>query len=642
MPDLRKQLETRFGLDDFRPAQREVIEQVLAGRDVLCVMPTGAGKSLCYQLPAAIQGGLTIVVSPLISLMEDQVQRLRDEGIAATVINSTISPMLQRKILAALRKGYEGLLYVAPERFFAESFQDVMATLRPRLFAIDEAHCISQWGHDFRPEYSRLGEVRQRLGNPPTIALTATATHDVRQDIIQQLGLRDPQVFVTGFDRSNLIYESRKVSRIAEKNATLLDLLRREPGSCIIYCATRRTVDTLTDLVAHSLRDRSVFAYHAGMDMAARTANQEQFMQTPGAIAIATNAFGMGINKPDVRAVIHYNIPGTLEAYYQEAGRAGRDGRTSRCTILFSYQDRRTQEFFIDQMGEDNPEADARIIALRQAHAREKLELMIRYAQTHRCRRQMILDYFGEQSTVTDCRCDVCRAGADAETDHDQPLDDEVVLTVKKLLSAIARLNGRFGVGIVADVLAGASSERIERLGLEKLSVYGLLRAYASKRVIAMLYRVMEAGLATQRDPEGTKFRPVIELTPMGVAVMKGERLPPSILSDLLPRRQASSRRRAERQAVIHRDDGQRIVLDAEDPYELSGAAAERFERLRRWRAELARERQIPAYVICHDRTLRLIAYHAPADLDSLSQIRGMGPSKIKAYGQALLDTLAG
>lgn len=642
MPDLRKHLQTLFGLNDFRPAQREVIEQVLAGRDVLCVMPTGAGKSLCYQLPATVQGGLSIVVSPLISLMEDQVQRLRDEGISAAVINSTLSGSLVQQTMKELHNGFEGLLYVAPERFFTGSFQNLMARLRPRLFAIDEAHCISQWGHDFRPEYARLGEVRQRLGNPPTIALTATATHDVRQDIIHLLGLRDPKVFVTGFDRPNLIYESRNVSRLEEKNNTLLSLLRREPGSCIVYCATRKAVDAVTALVSQSLADRPVFAYHAGMDASARTANQERFMQTPRAIAVATNAFGMGINKPDVRAVIHYNIPGTLEAYYQEAGRAGRDGRPSRCTLLFSYQDRRTQEFFIDRMGEDNPEVDHRLIAQRQAHAREKLEMMIRYARTPRCRRQMILDYFGEQTTVSDCHCDVCRSGEEIDTAQEEALSEEVTLTVRKLLSGIARLNGKYGVGVVADMLIGATSERITRLELDQLSVYGLLRVYTGKRVVAMLHRLIEAGLAIQRDPEGTKFRSVVELTPMGIAVMKGERLPPAILSDLLPRERSPRSRGAhrQRQTVIHRDDGQRIVQDAEDPYELSGPATERFEQLRQWRADLARERQLPPYVICHDRTLKLIAYYAPTDVDSLGQIRGMGPSKLKAYGQSLLDAL--
>src|SRR5688500_9704774 len=374
MPDLRDHLQTHFGLDDFRPAQREVIEDVLRGRDVLCVMPTGAGKSLCYQLPAAVQGGLTIVVSPLISLMEDQVQQLRDEGIPAALLNSSLSPAMRRQVMQELEGGFEGLLYVAPERFFAGDFQSLIERLRPKLFAVDEAHCVSQWGHDFRPEYSRLGDVRKAVGFPPCIALTATATADVRADIQRQLGLQNPRVVVTGFDRTNLLYECRRIAKVAEKEGELLRLLRQEPGSTIVYCATRKAVDEVTSVLSGNLTDRPVFAYHAGMDQAARTGNQEKFMETLRAIAVATNAFGMGINKPDIRLVVHYNLPGTIEAYYQEAGRAGRDGQASRCVLLFSYQDRYTQEFFINKIGEENPEADFATVEEIKARAREKLE----------------------------------------------------------------------------------------------------------------------------------------------------------------------------------------------------------------------------------------------------------------------------
>src|SRR5947207_1775747 len=263
MPDLREQLQNLFGLDDFRPSQREVIEDVLAGRDVLCVMPTGAGKSLCYQLPAVVGGGMAIVVSPLISLMEDQVQQLRDAGIAAALINSSLSVSQQRQAIEELHDGFEGLLYVAPERFFASNFQPLIEKLRVKIFAIDEAHCISQWGHDFRPEYSQLGDVRKRLGSPPTIALTATATEEVRADIIRRLELREPRVVVTGFDRPNLLYESRRTTRVVEKDRMLIDMLRQEQGSAIIYCATRKTTDALTAQLSAELRDRPVFAYHA-------------------------------------------------------------------------------------------------------------------------------------------------------------------------------------------------------------------------------------------------------------------------------------------------------------------------------------------------------------------------------------------
>jgi ATP-dependent DNA helicase RecQ len=645
MSDLRGHLQNLFGLDDFRPAQREVIEDVLRGHDVLCVMPTGAGKSLCYQLPAAVQGGLTIVVSPLISLMENQVQQLRDEGLNALMLASSMSPADQRQALGELERGFEGLFYVAPERFYAGTFQNVMSTLKPKFLAVDEAHCISQWGHDFRPEYARLGDVRQRLGSPPTIALTATATDDIRDEIIHLLGLREPTVVVTGFDRPNLRYESRSISKVRDKDDALIDLLRKETGSGIVYCATRKAVDAVTQLISDSITDRPVFAYHAGMDPAARTANQERWMETPRAIAVATNAFGMGINKPDVRWVVHYNLPGTLEAYYQEAGRAGRDGLAARCVILFSYQDRYTQEFFIDKIGQDSAEhGDPEQIERQKQHARQKLDMVIRYAQTHRCRRQMILDYFGDTTEVENCHCDVCRrekgdAGSDA-AENLPAVPDDVVVMIRQMLSAVARLRGKFGVGAVAEVLTGAENERVRKWGLDQLSVYGLLRAQTVKRVVAMLHRLLEAGLARQRDPEGTKFMPVVDLTAAGVAVMKGEQPPPASLIDIVPRRTSremgTNPRATGTNPRASRGEG---IPDEEinDP-----VAIARFERLRAARLQLARDRQLPPYCICHDKTLKLIATHAPESLAGLEQLKGMGPYKVKMYGDVLLGAIRG
>lgn len=638
--DLRDELQTHFGLDDFRPAQRTVIEQVLAGQDVLCVMPTGAGKSLCYQLPAVVQGGLTIVVSPLISLMEDQVRQLRDENIDAAFLNSSLSAAQQRETLSQVMQGFNGLLYVAPERFFAGSFQSAMDQLQVKLLAIDEAHCISQWGHDFRPEYSRLGEVRKRLQSPPTIALTATATEDVRADIIHQLDLHDPCITITGFDRTNLIYEVRRINKVAEKDAELLRLLE-DPGSGIVYCATRKAVDAVSASLATRLPGRLVVPYHAGLDAAERTRNQERFMDTPGAIAVATNAFGMGINKPDIRFVIHYNVPGTLEAYYQEAGRAGRDGAISRCTLLYSFQDRKTQDFFIEKLAEAE-HADPAFVAEQQSRARQKLDLMVRYAQTHRCRRQQILDYFGDEGEVTDCQCDVCRGDSGFIVDHSKPLSDEVVELTRKLLAGVARMNGKFGVGAIAEVLTGVDSERAQRWQLNQLSVFGLLRQYPTKKVIAMLHRLIDAGLVRQKNIEGA-FGSVLEISGPGVAVMKAEHAPPAMLADLVPARRAS---RAIGSSPRPLGAGPRATRETrfvpDEDAELGPDEQQRFVRLKQVRTELAREKQLPPYCICHDKTLAAIARAAPSDLASLEDVKGMGPFKVKMYGEQLLAAVLG
>jgi len=638
LTDALQILRDRFGLNEFRRAQADVIADVLSGRDVMCVMPTGAGKSLCYQLPAVASGGLTIVVSPLISLMADQVRQLNDRGIDALVLNSAQSAAEQSAVISRLRHGYDGLLYVAPERFFAPTFQPLLRELQPRLFAIDEAHCVSHWGHDFRPEYSGLGPIRDQLGDPPTIALTATATDDVRADIIRQLHLREPAIYITGFDRPNLSYESIRVSKTSEKQQALLALLRSELGTGIVYCSTRKAVDELTDLLSGAISDRPIFAYHAGMDASARASNQAKFMTTPRAICIATTAFGMGVNKPDIRFVIHYNFAGTIEQHYQEAGRAGRDGLPARCVVLFSFQDRRTQEFFIDQIGEDGsltPERKAEL----QKIATDKLELMVRFLSTHRCRRQMILDYFGDESEISDCTCDVCRRGQLADHDSALIVDDETTLVIRKILSAIARMNGQFGLATVADVLIGVSNERITRWRLDQLSVFGLLREFRASAVKEMMRRVIESALAEQFDPD-RNFRPVVRLTSEGVRVMKAQAPPPETLIDLLsqqssyPGAAVDARPPPRRKA---RMNGARL----DDSLQLDPATEQCFQRLRAVRSALSREKSLPAYVICHDSTLKDIALAAPATLSDLEGVKGMGPMKVKLYGDALLAAVA-
>lgn len=442
-----------FRLANFRPYQREIIQDVLNGDDVVCVMPTGAGKSLCFQLPALMLKGLTVVVSPLISLMADQVRHLQTLGVPVLLLNSSLPHAEQSQVLKQLNEGFAGLLYLAPERFAAPSFSRIVSRLRPNLLVVDEAHCLSFWGHDFRPEYMRLAEAREQLGSPVTMALTATATPAVRADIIKMLRLRTPEVHVTGFDRPNLTYVCRRLDTEAEKDAALLHGLSRQPGTGIVYCSTRRLVEQLTALFEERCPGRTVRAYHAGMDAQSRKKSQEDFMANAGAVVVATNAFGMGINKADIRFVVHYNIPASLEAYYQEAGRAGRDGRPAQCILYCSPRDRFTQEFFIDKIGENNTDLSPSQVERLQAHARQKLDQVFSYAYRARCRRRAILEYFGDNTAITHCACDVCRGDMRSRPAARAPNDN-----AQRRLTKPKRANS------IDDHLDPAAERRLERL----------------------------------------------------------------------------------------------------------------------------------------------------------------------------------
>jgi ATP-dependent DNA helicase RecQ len=558
--------------------------------------------------------------------MQDQAAQLADMGIPAAVLSSTQSQDDQRKVMKAAMDGAYRLLYLSPERL---ARNDTIAWLRRvplAFFAIDEAHCISEWGHEFRPEYRQLSALRQHFPDKPIAAFTASATKRVRHDILEQLQLRDPHKYIASFHRANLRYIAHQCDKKNHRKLLLAAMRAYAGESVIVYAPTIALVEETVDYLAE--RRVAAIPYHGQMENRLRRRNQERWMNDEVRVLVGTIAFGLGINKPAVRAVIHTSMPKSIEQYYQEAGRAGRDGRAAQCVLLFSYQDRYTQEFFISKIGQDNPQSDPRIVEQMKRHAQDKLDLMIRYAQSHYCRRQVILDYFGDDTTVEGCQCDVCAPNRTAMPAVIQTTEmrAEVATLIRQILSGVARCKGKFGIGTVADVLAGGKDSRLNRWGLDQLSVYGLLRARPAKQIIAMIHRLLEAGLVRQRDPEGVKFRPVVELTALGIDVMKGA-APPPALDDLIPRH-------FEAPISEKKNTDQEINIDA-DPI-----ASTRYAKLRGVRLQLARERQLPAYCVCHDSTLKLIAMTNPGNGDALEKVKGMGPMKVKLYGQALLEAM--
>ncbi len=596
MDDLLLTLKTTFGYGAFRPLQREIIETSLAGKDVFALLPTGGGKSLCFQLPALHRSGLTVVVSPLIALMKDQVDQLQAVGVAATFLNSTLSADEARSRLRGLHKGEWRLLYVAPERLMLDEWKENLANWNITALAIDEAHCVSEWGHDFRPEYRQLARLRKLLPEVPVMALTATATERVREDIVKHLQLRDPAVFVASFNRPNLTY------RVLAKDQPLKQIIdfvrKREDESGIVYCATRATTERVAEALAG--RGFSARAYHAGLDAEERSRNQELFLRDECRIICATIAFGMGINKPNVRWVIHHDLPKNIEGYYQETGRAGRDSLPSDCLLLFSGGDAAKQTHFIDEMTDEH----------EKTVARNQLRLMMHYAESAGCRRSELLAYFGEKFPVNECgACDNC-------LEPRETYDGTVV--AQKFLSCIYRIRqtGRFGVGMnhLIEVLTGAETEKVLRWNHDKLTTYGIGKELARPAWAAVGRELMRLGYVAQAEGEF----PILELTEDGMNVLRSREKITLTKPLSLPKAKRITRREGE----IECDE----IL---------------FARLRELRKKLADERGVPAYVVFGDATLRQLAREYPIDVDQLDGITGIGEKKRAEYGPAFVAAIA-
>ena len=588
-------LKRHWGYESFRPLQREAIDNVAAGQDSVVVLPTGGGKSLCYQVPAVCNGRLAVVVSPLISLMKDQVDALHACGVAAACVNSTLSVEQKKQVAQDVRAGRLRLLYVAPERLVTGKMLDFLASADVAFFAIDEAHCISQWGHDFRPEYRQLNLLKHRFPGVGVHAFTATATQRVRQDIADQLGLHDPEFLVGDFDRPNLVY---RAVRRTQRTAQILEVLDRHQGeSGIVYCISRKEVDE----VAALLRDRKIKAvpYHAGLNAETRHRNQEAFLTDRAQVVVATVAFGMGIDKSNVRFVAHSGMPKSLEHYQQEAGRAGRDGLEAECILLYSGSDIAMWK----KLQSDLP-------AAARAAADANIEQMAAYGTGVVCRHKSLVEHFGQSFRPGPCGgCDVCLGEIDTLP--------ESLTVAQKIVSCVYRLDQRFGAEYTALVLTGNGDGRISDAGHDKLSTFGLLASESKSAVREWIDQLLGQGYLDKAGEYNT-----LVITPAGRNLLKGDAAP-KLLKPTPPK----SRR--DRRAAAANDDG------------WDGVDKGLFEVLRSLRAELAGERKVPPYVIFGDRTLRDLARHRPNSTPGLLNIYGVGQAKAETFGSAFLAAIA-
>ncbi len=590
MPSPSSILKETFGYDTFRPLQSEVIENILARRDTLAVMPTGGGKSLCYQIPSLLFTGLTVVVSPLIALMKDQVEQLRAYGVPALFLNSTVGPQEYQENMGYVRRGEVKLLYVAPETLLTQRILSLLDSVQVDCLTIDEAHCISEWGHDFRPEYRQIVEVRKRFPDAVCLALTATATSRVRQDIRATLKFSTTNEFVASFNRENLYIEVLPKRDAHAQTTTMLERYKDQSG--IIYCFSRRGVDELSAYL--KLRGYSVKPYHAGLEDVERRKNQEAFIRDDVQIMVATIAFGMGINKPNVRFVIHYDLPKSIEGYYQEIGRAGRDGLPAHCLLLYSYADAAKLNYFIDQK-----EGEEKRVAIQHLNA------IVSYAEDERiCRRKPLLNYFGESYPADNCsNCDNC-------TSAPTPLTD-ITIFAQKFLSCVKRADEKFGAGHIVDILLGSKNEKVLRWEHDKLSTYGIGTELTRKQWMHLARQLLSMGYLKQEGEYHT-----LSLTARALESLK------------------------KRETIFG------VVQAAERVRTKGGRKAEveynsaLFALLRQKRKDMADTAGVPPYVIFSDRTLTEMAAYYPQSNESLLNISGVGQVKLKQYGEAFVEVI--
>lgn len=598
-------LKQIFGYDTFREGQETLVDSTLSGRDVLGIMPTGAGKSLCFQVPALLFPGITIVVSPLISLMKDQVSALNAAGVHAAYINSSLTEGQYRKAMELARQGRYKIIYVAPERLMTESFLSLIQAVEISMVAVDEAHCISQWGQDFRPSYLKIVDFISQLPRRPVIgAYTATATKVVREDILCILGLQNPKVMVTGYDRKNLYFA---VEKPKDKMNALLEYLRKNPEkSGIIYCNTRKTVEEVQEALLGA--GYSAVRYHAGLSDREKKENQEEFIYDRKPIMVATNAFGMGIDKSNVRFVIHYNMPKDIESYYQEAGRAGRDGEPGECILYYKAQDVKMNEFLIQQQG--NEELDFEEQALIRERNMERLRRMTFYCFTNECLREYILRYFGEYGGNYCGNCKNCLTEFE---------DLDVTEETRSILGLVKSTGERYGIVAVCDGVRGARTEKVRQFGLEENPHYGELNKTTNARIRQIINDLLVKDYLVLTSGD----YPVLKLGEKGRDFLKGEKPETVVLK--LPRQQEKEESRPKKQKAKRNEETKYPQL---------------FEMLRQKRYQMAQEAHIPPYIIFSDKTLREMSAYLPVTREEMLEINGVGNNKYQKYGKVFSDII--